>query len=349
MSSIIQANKKFWEELFHSRYTGAWVKENENHLADSYRWQGTYGVTYSRSQLAEGYSCNPMFREFSLGFSEISIKHNMLGEDDLLASHFTVTATHTDNYFGIPPTGKIVSFFGTGIAKFDSDGKLVHEWELWDEIILLRQLGLLADGSSGNLIATEKMPTSKPEVKYPAATLLLAESLLHKQDKDAVKTRDPIVARNIAQWERFLAIKYQTRDFDLLDKVMAPNYQWHGSCGFGWDMSDPETRKAILDGFSKQTEGINDYQFTYRLFGEGNFVVYHIVCEYTQTASLINIDATGRKVRHSNISVCQFDGEGRIMEEWETIDILAVHKQLGVIPNTSEITSIAQYLNTTNE
>ena len=345
----IEKNKELWEKIFLSRYNDGDQNGMIDDLSDSYIWQGSYGMAYKKPQLVNGVPIDKLFKEFASGFSDISIDHNMLGEGDLLASHFTVTATHTGNYFGIPPTGKIISFFGTAIAKFDSDGKLVHEWELWDEIILLRQLGLLADGSSGNLIATEKIPTSKPEVKYPAATLLPAESLLHKQDKGAVKTRDPTVARNIAQWERFLAIKYQTRDFDLLDKVMAPNYQWHGSCGFGWDMSDPETRKAILDGFSKQTEGINDYQFTYRLFGEGHFIVYHIVCEYTQTASLINIDATGRKVRHSNISVCQFDGEGRIMEEWETIDILAVYKQLGVIPNTSEITSIAQYLNTTNE
>jgi predicted ester cyclase len=267
----------------------------------------------------------------------------MLGEGPLLATHYTVTVIHTGCYFGVAPTNKKVTFFGTAIAEFDGQGLLVKEWELWDEIQLLRQLELLSTNAA-NLIAPFNQPEKIPEIKYTPSPLLPIDVLLHKQDVQLAEVRQAVVAENIAQWELFLAIKYKSREFSKLDTVMAPTYRWHGSCGFGWDMSDPATRQAILDGFSEQTEGIDDYQFTYRLFGEGQYVAYHIVCEYTQTAELISIEATGRKVRHSNISVCRFDQKGRIAEEWETIDILALYKQLGVIPDKKKITSIAQFI-----
>lgn len=345
MKRPIERQKAIWLSLFDSRYRGGCLTSTWGQLAEAYRWQGSAGISYSKPELTQGFSSIGMFKEFASAFSDVTIEFNLFGEGLLMANHFTITATHTGEYFNYSGTGQKVSFFGTAIAQFNKQGQIVHEWELWDEITLLKQLGVINSEESGNLISPTHRPIARPEVKFPECPLPPIGSLLHPEGQFSIEERDPVVARNINNWKRFLQIKYETRDFDVIDEVMSPHYRWQGSAGFGWDMSLPGARQKIFEGFVAQTEGIRDYQFHYRLFGQGNYMVYHIVCEYTHTAELINISPTGRKVRHSNISICHFDTDGRIVEEWETIDILAVYKQLGVIQNGSDITSFMHYIN----
>ena len=49
------------------------------------------------------------------------------------------TATHTGNFFGMPPTHKHVSMLGITIFE-TRDGKVTKLWDVWDQAGLLAQL-----------------------------------------------------------------------------------------------------------------------------------------------------------------------------------------------------------------
>jgi steroid delta-isomerase-like uncharacterized protein len=67
---------------------------------------------------------------------------DMVGEGDRLAVRWTVQGTHRGELLGIPPTGKPVRFSGISIYRLAA-GKIAEQWEQWDRLPLLQQLGVL--------------------------------------------------------------------------------------------------------------------------------------------------------------------------------------------------------------
>lgn len=67
-------------------------------------------------------------------------------EDDLIATseavvvRRTMRGTHRDEFMGIPPTGKDVTFAGIWLAHL-REGKLAEQWVFFDALGLLRQIG----------------------------------------------------------------------------------------------------------------------------------------------------------------------------------------------------------------
>jgi predicted ester cyclase len=59
---------------------------------------------------------------------------------DMITTVVTVRATHQKEFFGIPATGKQVSFMVIGLDRI-VDGKIVDHWALPDFFGLLQQIG----------------------------------------------------------------------------------------------------------------------------------------------------------------------------------------------------------------
>ena len=57
--------------------------------------------------------------------------HDQIAEGDLVATRWTATATQTSTWRGVAPTGRVFTFNGITISRFD-DGKVVEEWMQWD-------------------------------------------------------------------------------------------------------------------------------------------------------------------------------------------------------------------------
>jgi predicted ester cyclase len=66
----------------------------------------------------------------------------VIAEDDQAVSRYTIRGTHRGETedFG-PPTEKQVELKGITIHRFE-DGEIVEEWEAYDNLSLLQQLGL---------------------------------------------------------------------------------------------------------------------------------------------------------------------------------------------------------------
>jgi steroid delta-isomerase-like uncharacterized protein len=72
-------------------------------------------------------------------------------EGDTAFARWTVTATHTGDGLGISPTNREIKLSGMSACRV-REGKIVEAWNLWDQIGLARQLGLL-DGPVAEMFA----------------------------------------------------------------------------------------------------------------------------------------------------------------------------------------------------
>lgn len=61
-------------------------------------------------------------------------------QDDMIASVLTVKGTHAGPFFGIPATGKQVSYTVLAVDRI-RDGLIVQHWALPDILSIFRQIG----------------------------------------------------------------------------------------------------------------------------------------------------------------------------------------------------------------
>jgi steroid delta-isomerase-like uncharacterized protein len=92
----------------------------------------------------QGYEQAKQFvSSFFEAFPDISISvEDVIGEGDQVVSRYTLRGTHQGETeeFG-PPTNKQMEPGGITIHRFE-EGKIVEEWERYDNLSVLQQLGL---------------------------------------------------------------------------------------------------------------------------------------------------------------------------------------------------------------
>lgn len=65
---------------------------------------------------------------------------DMIADRDKVVSRYTATATDTEGYMGMPPTGKVIHTSAIQIFRF-ANGKIAESWAVRDDLGTLRQLG----------------------------------------------------------------------------------------------------------------------------------------------------------------------------------------------------------------
>ena len=65
-----------------------------------------------------------------------------IAEEDKVVSRWTAQVTHQGELMGIAPTGNQVTIMGITIHRIE-DGKIVEEWENWDALGLMQQIGAI--------------------------------------------------------------------------------------------------------------------------------------------------------------------------------------------------------------
>jgi C-1 hydroxylase len=82
---------------------------------------------------------------FMAAFPDLRFElHSLIAEGDMLATRFTVHATHTGEYLGMPPSGRRIRCTLMGQLRV-ADGVVVEHWGVADGLHLLQQLGLLPE------------------------------------------------------------------------------------------------------------------------------------------------------------------------------------------------------------
>jgi len=76
-------------------------------------------------------------------FSDIKLQiHDLIEEDNLVATRITFSATQVGEYQGVPPTGKRIAWEALENFRIQ-DGKIAESWGYWPDM-MIREL-LLSD------------------------------------------------------------------------------------------------------------------------------------------------------------------------------------------------------------
>jgi steroid delta-isomerase-like uncharacterized protein len=82
--------------------------------------------------------------EFRNAFPDFhTIIEDQIAEGDKVVSRWRMRGTHEGEFRGIAPTGMELEITGIGIFRFSSEGKVVESWDNFDQLGMMRQLGVI--------------------------------------------------------------------------------------------------------------------------------------------------------------------------------------------------------------
>ena len=134
----VEANKALCRRYFDDLWTGGDEQFIDRHVAEDYVFHdpGTPGGVHGTSGLHRYYG------RYRTGFPDMRFTvDDQVAEDDKVVTRWSVVATHSGPFLGLPPTGKTVHVTGINIFRI-ADGQLVEGWHNLDVLGLLRQLGI---------------------------------------------------------------------------------------------------------------------------------------------------------------------------------------------------------------
>ena len=82
-------------------------------------------------------------RAFRAGCPDLHITiDDLVAEGDTVAKRWTLSATHTGNLSGLPPTGNRIRVSGLELFRL-TNGKIVECWLGYDNLSMMQQLGVI--------------------------------------------------------------------------------------------------------------------------------------------------------------------------------------------------------------
>jgi len=82
-------------------------------------------------------------RDNHRAFSNFQVRIlKQIAEDELVATRWQFSATHTGMYLGHPATGRHVNWTGVQIDRLENS-KIIESWVDWDKYCLFEELGFL--------------------------------------------------------------------------------------------------------------------------------------------------------------------------------------------------------------
>jgi steroid delta-isomerase-like uncharacterized protein len=115
-------------------------EEYESVYAPGYISHGSHGDVGRDQDRASVKNWRQAFPDLRITMEQV------VAEGDLVAVHFVAEGANTGAANGMPATGKSVRIPAMTIFRF-TDGKIVEEWPMFNELDFLRQLGLMPGGS----------------------------------------------------------------------------------------------------------------------------------------------------------------------------------------------------------
>lgn len=237
----------------------------------------------------------------------VDVIEHVVAEGDTVGLLFRLTATHTGNLFGIPPTGKKVDVYELALLRI-VNGQMVEGWFMMDEAELLRQLGA-------------KMPARK--------------------DGRIIAPPVPDVGETGDAWLQRFALRGQFSDLDRQKTIAARS---RSSSPSAEDRAPDYARSreafqhlhdyGVARGVGGETlrSALSDRQDRIdRLVVEGDQAWMRFYVYGAHTANLYGIPATGKHVGVPAVEIARFAG-GKLKESWCFGDELGLLLQLGM-PN----------------
>lgn len=158
-------NSARWDRVIKEKINMGDLSHIDTTYHDNYTY---YGMGDMRVSLSEGRARELMKRaisEFRSGFSDLHITNRIFSDVGQAANHFVIEGTHDGEWLGIAATGNRIRVKGIAVVRFE-ENQVVEEYELWDEISLLKQLGVIKDDQKSSSILQILRGVKSGEVEY---------------------------------------------------------------------------------------------------------------------------------------------------------------------------------------
>jgi predicted ester cyclase len=237
----------------------------------------------------------------------VDVIEQVIAEGDRVGLLFRVTATHTGNFFGIPPTGRKVDVYEIAMLRIVG-GQMVEGWFMMDEAELLKQLGAKLPPRKDRQFIAPPLPDTGEDADA-LVQRLASQTPASQQDRNKI-----IAARSRASTrsKEGRAADHRQRRFGF--EHLREYGNAHGLGELALDAALPDRRDRI------------DV-----LIAEGDQVWVRFNTNGTHQASLCGLPPTGKRVGVPVVAIMNFSG-GQCQESWTFADELAMLLQLGV-PN----------------
>lgn len=116
-------------------------KNDVDGLAAFYRQDVAYHGTQGDERRGRAAALE-LARTYLSAFPDMHLEvEQLVAEGDCVAARVRATGTHTGELLGMAPTGRRVDLRWIMNMMRIADGRIVEEWEVWDQTDLMRQLG----------------------------------------------------------------------------------------------------------------------------------------------------------------------------------------------------------------
>lgn len=125
--------RRCWEECFNKGN----LNVVDQLVAPSYVWHGPGMEVHGREGVKQ------VINTYRTAFPDIRMTYqDQIAEGDKVASRWTVHGTHRGDLMGTPPTNKPMTLSGMVLSRLVK-GQIVEEWEVFDQLGMMQQLGLI--------------------------------------------------------------------------------------------------------------------------------------------------------------------------------------------------------------
>ena len=284
---------------------------------------GTGDISVIDTQFAPNFVRHPAESDvIALKISALSLRAAMpdlkaaselaVAEGQFVAVRVLLNGTFTGEFVSpnalpIEPNNKPITFAVHLLYRFDETGKIVEEWDGFDNLNFLSQLGVLPSLSSPPVVS----------VQYPD----VVDVGMSPQNKLVIQ-------------QYFDA--FNQGNLGFIDSAFKDDFAAHNPFGTldrtGMSGDLGRLRSALPDLKENVTQ----------LVTEGNWTVALYTLQGTFNALYVNADgssvpATGKPLSLPAITFFRFDQQGLVAESFETYDSLSFLTQLGLITVTAPI------------
>lgn len=226
---------------------------------------------------------------------------DLVGEGDRVVQRLVARGTHTGTLFGIPATGRQISWTEIHIGRYQG-GKLAEHWGNVDVLGIFQQFGVVpAPAGSGQ---------GAPPPRPPTVT--------------GGKSTSPEANKELMR--RFIEEVWNKGNFDAANEIFHPQATSPSAPQLP---PGPEGVRMIATMFRS---AFPDFHMTIEdLIAEEDIVVARFTQGGTHQGTFMGGAPTGRSVQFTEIGILRVAG-GQVVESWYETDMLGLYQQVGLIP-----------------